>query len=107
MGLAPIFCRSELVRETLHLDTQVNRLANKLAPTEKADPTGKNGHRSARFLVFAGYQNSLVNNQYKLPDSRMAAGKVRTQASARLRRVRSCRPEPLAVMLPATPDDST
>jgi len=55
----------------------------------------------------AEYQNSWVNSQYRLPDSRIAAGKVSTQAIARLRRVRICKPEPLAVMLPATPDDNT
>jgi hypothetical protein len=58
MGLAPIFCRSELVRETLHLDTQVNRLANKLAPAEKADPARKNGRLSARFFNMPPFRKS-------------------------------------------------
>ena len=35
----------------------------------------------------------------------MAAGKVSTQAISRLRTVAICRPEPLAAMVPATPDD--
>ena len=37
----------------------------------------------------------------------MAAGSVSTQAISRLRIVAICRPEPLAAMVPATPDDST
>jgi hypothetical protein len=37
----------------------------------------------------------------------MAAGSVRTQANSRLRTVAHCRPEPLAAMVPATPDDNT
>ena len=52
-------------------------------------------------------QNSLVNSQYKQPDSSIATGRVSTQAISRLRSVAICRPEPLAAMVPATPDDST
>ena len=37
----------------------------------------------------------------------IAAGRVSTQASAMLRTVDHCIPEPLATMVPATPDDST
>ena len=37
----------------------------------------------------------------------MAAGSVSTQASAILRTVESCSPEPFAAMVPAMPDDST
>jgi hypothetical protein len=35
----------------------------------------------------------------------MAAGRVRIQASAMLRTVAICSPEPLATIVPATPDD--
>ena len=37
----------------------------------------------------------------------MAAGKVNTQASAMLRIVDHCNPDPLAAMVPAIPDEST
>ena len=37
----------------------------------------------------------------------IAAGRVKTQAIAMLRIVDHCRPEPLAAMVPAMPDDST
>jgi hypothetical protein len=40
-------------------------------------------------------------------DRAMDAGKVSTQAISMLRTVDHCRPEPLAAMVPATPDDST
>ena len=52
-------------------------------------------------------QKSFVNTQYRVPDSTMAAGSVSTQAIARLRIVASCKPEPLAAMVPATPEEST
>src|SRR5450830_166832 len=52
-------------------------------------------------------QNTCVNTQYSEPDSSMAAGRVSTQAMARLRRVAICRPERLAAMVPATPEEST
>ncbi len=52
-------------------------------------------------------QNNWVNNQYRLPDSRIAAGNVSTQAISRLRMVFICKPPPLATMVPATPEDST
>src|SRR5580765_3400020 len=53
------------------------------------------------------FQKIRVNNQYNDPDSRIAAGKVSTQAIARLRSVPSCRPERLAAIAPATPEEST
>src|SRR5215475_7834116 len=37
----------------------------------------------------------------------MAAGSVSTQAISRLRTVAHCSPEPLAAIVPATPDDNT
>ena len=40
------------------------------------------------------------------PASAIAAGRVMTQASAMERTVLHCRPEPLAAMVPATPDDN-
>ncbi len=52
-------------------------------------------------------QNNCVNNQYRLPDSRIAAGNVSTQAISRLRMVFICKPPPLATMVPATPEDNT
>src|SRR5579883_100573 len=41
------------------------------------------------------------------PASSAAAGSVNTQASAMFRIVESCSPLPLAIMVPAMPDDST
>jgi hypothetical protein len=52
-------------------------------------------------------QKTLLNTKYSVPDNIMAAGNVRTHASAMLRRVTSWRPDPLAAMVPATPDEST
>jgi hypothetical protein len=45
--------------------------------------------------------------QYSVADNMMAAGSVSTQPITMLRMVDYCRPEPLAAMVPATPDDST
>ena len=45
--------------------------------------------------------------KYKVPDSRIAAGRVSTQAINRLRTVDICNPDRFAAMVPATPDDST
>ena len=47
------------------------------------------------------------NSQNSDPDTSIATGKVSTQAKARLRTVDHCRPELLAAMVPATPDDNT
>jgi hypothetical protein len=52
-------------------------------------------------------QNSFENNQYKEPESSIAAGNVNTQAMSRLRIVAHCKPDLLATMAPATPDEST
>jgi hypothetical protein len=52
-------------------------------------------------------QNSWLNTQYSVADSTMAAGSVSTQPMMMLRIVAHCRPEPLAAMAPAMPDDST
>jgi hypothetical protein len=40
---------------------------------------------------------------HELADSTIAAGSVSTQASAMLRIVDHCRPEPFAAIVPATP----
>ena len=45
--------------------------------------------------------------KYRVPDNAIAAGSVSTQASAMLRTVDHCRPEPFAAIVPAMPDDST
>src|ERR1700744_4009147 len=45
--------------------------------------------------------------KYREPESSIAAGRVSTQASAMLRIVDHCRPDPLAAIVPAIPDDST
>jgi len=45
--------------------------------------------------------------KYRKPDSSIAIGKVITQAIAMLRTVDHCKPDPLAAMVPAIPDDST
>ena len=42
-----------------------------------------------------------------MPESIIAAGKVSTQASAMLRIVDHCSPDPLAAMVPAMPEEST
>src|SRR4030095_2833722 len=52
-------------------------------------------------------QNSWLNRAYRLPDKTIEAGKVSTQARIRLRTVPRCRPEPLAAIVPATPEDRT
>ena len=52
-------------------------------------------------------QKILVNNQYKDPERSIATGSVKTQAIARPRIVLHCNPDLLAVIAPATPDDST
>jgi len=52
-------------------------------------------------------QNRCVKSQYSEPDSRIAAGRVSTQAISRLRMVDICRPERFAAIVPATPDEST
>jgi hypothetical protein len=52
-------------------------------------------------------QKTDANAQYKAPEMIIAAGSVSTHASAMLRTVESCSPEPLAAMVPAIPDDST
>jgi len=49
----------------------------------------------------------LKNRKYRLPEIIIAAGRVSTQASAMLRIVDHCSPDPLAAMVPAMPDDST
>src|SRR5262249_62116279 len=54
-----------------------------------------------------GRHSRREKNQYSTPEIAMAAGRVSTQASAMLRTVASCSPEPFAAMVPATPDDST
>ena len=52
-------------------------------------------------------QNMWLKNEYSVAESVIAAARVRTQASSRLRTVEPCRPEPFAAIVPATPDDST
>ena len=52
-------------------------------------------------------QKMWRKRKYSVPESRIAAGSVSTQASAMLRSVDHWMPEPLAAIVPATPDDST
>jgi hypothetical protein len=52
-------------------------------------------------------QNKWLNVQYSPADSAMATGRVSTHPMTMLRIVANCRPEPLAAMVPAMPDDST
>ena len=54
----------------------------------------------------AADQKRWRNRKYKVPDSRMAAGRVSTQPSAILRKVVHWMPEPLASIVPATPEDN-
>src|SRR2546421_1747800 len=48
-----------------------------------------------------------ANAQCNVPEITIAAGSVSTQARAMFRTVESCKPEPLAAIVPAMPDDST
>jgi hypothetical protein len=57
--------------------------------------------------MFGRDQKIDANAQYSVPEITIAAGNVSTQASAMLRTVESCKPEPLAAIVPAMPDDST
>lgn len=50
-------------------------------------------------------QNTWRRMKNSVPAIRMAAGSVVTQASAMLRTVAICNPEPFAAIVPATPDD--
>ncbi len=50
-------------------------------------------------------QNTWRRMKNSVPAMRIAAGSVVTQASAMLRTVDICRPEPFAAMVPATPED--
>ena len=52
-------------------------------------------------------QNTFLKVQNRKPASIIEMGRVRTQAMARLRTVDHCRPEWLAAMVPAMPDEST
>ena len=52
-------------------------------------------------------QKTWLNTKYNVPDNIMAAGNVKTHASAILRRVTNCEPDPFAAMVPATPEEST
>jgi hypothetical protein len=52
-------------------------------------------------------QNICEKIQYRLPEISIAAGKVSTQAMAIFRIVDNCSPDPLAVIVPAMPDDRT
>src|SRR5579859_3203620 len=62
---------------------------------------------SSRELRATVAQNTWRNRKNSVPDSRIEAGSVSTQARIMLRIVSHCRPEPFAAMVPATPDDST
>ena len=48
-----------------------------------------------------------VKAQNKEADKPIETGKVSPHAMSRLRRVAHCKPERLAAMVPATPDDNT
>ena len=52
-------------------------------------------------------RDSVPAARYEMAASAIETGKVRIQASARLRTVRHCSPEPFAAIVPATPEDST
>src|ERR1700684_3318451 len=57
--------------------------------------------------ALGGSQNKCRKMKYSVPESTIAAGSVSTQPSAILRRVDHCMPEPLAIIVPATPEEST
>jgi len=52
-------------------------------------------------------QNMFLNPQNRNPASIIEAGRVSSQAIARLRTVDHCNPEWFAAMVPAMPEDST
>ena len=52
-------------------------------------------------------QRTLLNRTYKAADNIIAAGSVKTHASAMFLKVDICRPDPFAAIVPATPDEST
>jgi hypothetical protein len=52
-------------------------------------------------------QKTWLNTKYRVPDNIIAAGRVRIHASAMLRSVDICSPDPFAAIVPATPDEST
>jgi hypothetical protein len=49
----------------------------------------------------------LLNSAYSDAERIIAAGSVNTHANAMFLKVDTCSPDPLAVMVPATPDEST
>ena len=63
------------------------------------EKTGRRGRRADH------PQNTWRRMKYRMPARVIAAGSVITQASAMLRTVDICSPEPLAAMVPATPED--
>jgi hypothetical protein len=52
-------------------------------------------------------QNRWRNTKKRNAERAIAQGRVKTQASAILRRVDICTPEPLAAIVPATPEERT
>src|SRR5208283_2096870 len=69
--------------------------------------TGKSAVRDVQWKWDYPLKTTFRKKKKRKPESTMAEGRVRTQASPRLRTVLICRPEWLAIMVPATPDDST
>jgi len=63
--------------------------------------------RALRFPMGRRTYSSLEKIRYRVPETIIAAGNVSTQASAMLRIVDHCSPDPLADMVPAIPDEST
>jgi hypothetical protein len=101
--------------ENLKHDTCVSQSCNSQAesnlarrmtagPNEKARAFGA-GHCCCG--VSRADQKIVAKQKYRKPESIIAIGRVSTQAMAMLRTVDHCRPEPLADMVPAMPDDST
>ena len=76
---------------------------------QRSNPAVAGGYqRTGVFLIRSVTDQKIIEkSQNRLPARRMAAGIVSTQARARLRTVAICRPEPLAAIVPATPDDKT
>ena len=79
------------------------------SPRAKREPGGKGKAREVGSCISTAAEDHMKwRSAKKMPAaSRAAAGRVKIQARAMLRMVDSCKPLPLAIMVPATPDERT
>ena len=88
--------------KSINVDLSVARVRNHGPQVFAPDST-----TSSRAERAEPRQNNFANTQYSEPDSSIATGSVSTQAIARFRIVDICRPDRLAAIVPATPDERT